>query len=72
GKRDATVADTLGRTAGEDDDSDQHTEEWRAGYNAATSKYKPARRRFSASSLLFAVPAAVAVSLVQRRKKQQR
>jgi membrane protein len=72
GRRDATVADTLGRTAGEDDSNDQHTEEWRAGYKAGASKYKPERRRFSASSLLFALPAALAVSLVERRKKQQR
>jgi membrane protein len=69
GQRNATMADTVGSAVGEDDGDDKHSDEWRAGYNAALSRTKPEKRRFSASSLIFAVPAAATLSLLERRRQ---
>jgi len=72
GQRNATMADTVGKSTDEGGDAagDPNTEsdDYKAGYKAAAQRYKPAPRRLSAGSLAFAVPAALAVRAMRRRE----
>lgn len=73
GQRDATMADSVGESAdgkgGEaPTDPSAQSDDWRAGYEAALQRYRPAPRRLSAGSLALAVPAAIAVRAMRRRE----
>ncbi|GLQ57190.1 YihY/virulence factor BrkB family protein [Devosia nitrariae] len=70
GERDATVADTVAPWDGKHDRGDGHSGEWQAGYNAAMRMRPTARRPLSLSSLLIAIPAAAAVALLDRGRRE--
>ncbi len=69
GMRDATMADTLGKSTGEGGDAVEMEDKpaaWREGYRAGR-KSMP-RRHLSAGSLIFAVPVALALTWLERRR----
>ncbi len=71
GSRNAVMADTIGRSTsegGDHADDAARGPEWQAGYAAAREKYRP-RRPLSPGSLAFAVPTALALHWIGRRKR---
>lgn len=70
GHRDATAADTVGKSSEEggspDDDISSQSPEWQAGYRAAAAQLRP-RRQHSLGALAFALPASLALGALRRR-----
>ncbi|MBP0437660.1 YihY/virulence factor BrkB family protein [Tianweitania sediminis] len=80
GQRDATAADTVGSTANNDSNGSRggalsehdlasKSPEWQAGYHAAMRRSRPNPPRFSLGTLALALPASLALSAVNRRRK---
>lgn len=72
GTRNATMADTLGKSSAEGGDTSdgEVSLEWRAGYAAAQHRYRNGRGPMSFGGLLLALP--VATALAWRKSRQAR
>ena len=74
GHRQATAADTVGKSSEEggepDDDISGKSPEWQAGYHAAMTRLRP-RRQHSLGALALAVPASVALGALRRRDNKR-
>ncbi|WP_236020636.1 YihY/virulence factor BrkB family protein [Devosia sediminis] len=69
GYRDAVVADTVGEAVGESDDElAGRSPEWIDGFNAARSRFKPARRH-SLGAMAAALPLSLALGAMGRRRR---
>lgn len=70
GERHAAMADTIGRASSEKED---HSVDWRAGYRAGQQEYlRPERQGSLVANLAYAVPAAVLLFMLERRRKPTR
>jgi len=75
GQRDATAADTLGKTADEAGEEDQavrgRSEEWKAGYEAAKQRFRP-QRQHSIGAMALALPVSFALSRLSSGNRERR
>jgi membrane protein len=72
GRRDANAADTVAGDADHGQDGDDHRDkspEWREGYKAALSRYRP-QRSHSLGAMAAALPVSLALSALRSKRRQ--